>query len=289
MAEELAGAFMQVAARMTEISNDLKQQGMVQTITPFSGDPRKLGEWMEDLEKTAILADLDDHKRKLMAYQTAKGTVGKFIRRYMTEQPNAPWNALRGELTNRFGEARDPQQAFARLRQVKQRSGETVQMYTERLLGLAIAAFPGGLDAIQQQLVGMFIDGLAHEYLKMRVMRDNSPNLTEAAKSAQSEQNIMARLSNRSGITRSDREQEEPMEIDHSRFQGICRECGKKGHKASECKVVREVRQNNKGACYNCGEVGHFSRECRRPRKHRYRPGTGHGWGREGNQPNQGN
>ena len=118
----------------------------------------------------------------------------------------------------------------------------------EELLGVATEAFArqqGGLDAVQQQLVGMFTDGLAHEYLKLRVIRDDPQNLRDAVGSAQAEQNVRARLSARSGNQQFHSRSEEPMEIDHSRFQGNCMQCGRKGHKARECrsKRVQEVQQ----------------------------------------------
>jgi hypothetical protein len=46
-----------------------------------------------------------------------------------------------------------------------------MQMFAERLLTLAAEAYkdqPGGFEAIERQLVGFFIDGLMHDYLKMK-------------------------------------------------------------------------------------------------------------------------
>jgi hypothetical protein len=40
------------------------------------------------------------------------------------------------------------------------------------------------------------------------------------------------------------------------KFKGKCRNCGKQGHKAAECK------SDKKRVCFTCGKEGHFSREC---------------------------
>jgi transposase InsO family protein len=45
------------------------------------------------------------------------------------------------------------------------------------------------------------------------------------------------------------------------KFKGRCRNCGKQGHKKSEC------RSDKKGVCFNCGEDGHFARDCPKPKK----------------------
>ena len=214
--------------------------------------------------------------RRNEAYETSRGIVSKFLKWYTTDHPGVTWGVCKQELTDRFGEARDPQRAFANLRQMKQKPGESVQLYAERLLCTATEAFAqqqGRVGAVQQQLIGIFTDRLAFEYLKLRVMRDDPQDLRTAVRSAQTKQNVRARLSSRPGMPSHSDRIEQPMEIDHNRFQGNCMRCGRKGHKAREChhKTVHEVRQESKqqpkGACYNCGKMGHFQRECKKPRK----------------------
>ena len=58
-----------------------------------------------------------------------------------------------------------------------------MQIYAERLLNLAQDAFQGEgqnaaeLAPIERQLVGYFKDGLVHNYLKIKVMRENPEDL----------------------------------------------------------------------------------------------------------------
>ncbi|KAI2493888.1 PIF1-like helicase [Fragilaria crotonensis] len=65
----------------------------------------------------------------------------------------------------------------------------------------------------------------------------------------------------------------------YKKFKGICRNCGKIGHKAAECRskaVEGSDEVGGKGktssaksnvTCYNCGEKGHYSNKCTKPKK----------------------
>ena len=72
----------------------------------------------------------------------------------MNGNQNSTWNQTKNELAARFSEIQDPQHAFTILRQTKQKSHETVQVYAERLFSLAQEAFAGqqgGLAAVENQ------------------------------------------------------------------------------------------------------------------------------------------
>ena len=111
-------------------------------------------------------------------------------------------NDLKGELTSPLAEISDPQHAFMLLHKVKQKSDENVQLFAEQLLALVEEAFigqAGGTTAIECQLVGFFIDGLAHDYLKMKVMRENPNTLQAAVTNAMNEQSLRKRFNLRVG------------------------------------------------------------------------------------------
>lgn len=42
----------------------------------------------------------------------------------------------------------------------------------------------------------------------------------------------------------------------NKKFKGLCRNCGKQGHKSAECK------SDKKTTCFNCGKEGHYARDC---------------------------
>ena len=109
----------------------------------------------KSIEKYAILTQLGD-QRKLVAYQASKGAVSDFIKRYLQEHPRRTWQQLQEEIILRFSEVTDSQHALMLLRKVRQREGESVQVYAERIMSLAKDAFGGqGMQnqAIQDQLI----------------------------------------------------------------------------------------------------------------------------------------
>ena len=114
---------------------------------------------------------------------------------------------------------------------------------------------------MQRQLVGFFIDGLAHDYLKMKVMRENPLEFERAVGITTEEQNLRQNFALRTRF-RSDSDRpmhhrvrthapHEPMEVDHSRSRG-CYHCGG-NHKARECrKGIMEVQKLQCWRCTRC-------------------------------------
>ena len=51
---------------------------------------------------------------------------------------------------------------------------------------------------VESQLVGFFIDGLYHDFLSMKVMRENPNTFQDAVQSALAEQNLQKRFQLRS-------------------------------------------------------------------------------------------
>jgi hypothetical protein len=65
----------------------------------------------------------------------------------------------------------------------------------------------------------------------------------------------------------------------YKKFKGTCRNCGKIGHKAAECRSKASedggggsgggtaTSDKSNITCYNCGEKGHYANKCNRPKK----------------------
>ena len=81
------------------------------------------------------------------------------------------------------------------LTKVHQKSGETVQVYDERLFALSEDAFDNHQGpAVQRQLIDIFVDGLLEEQLKLKVLRENPNTLEAAITAATNEQNLRKRF-----------------------------------------------------------------------------------------------
>ena len=206
------------------------------------------------------------------------------MKQYLEAYQQHIWGQVRAELTARFAEVTDSRYALMLLRKVRQRPGENVQVYAERLMALDQEAFAGQAgDAEDRQLVGFFIDGLTFDYMKMKVMRENPATLQAAIAVATHEQNLRKCFDLRSGnyttMSKSfDTENvgAELMEVDHLRPQFRCYKCNRRDLKAKVCRpekhdvnavsnFARQDRQNwyKNIVCWNCHKSGHFARDCR--------------------------
>lgn len=109
-----------------------------------------------------MLIGLDRGSIRYLTYQSAKGPVSNFLKRHFEAHPDQSWEEIKKELKVRFAEIIGPQHALLLLRRVKQKPGESVHVYLERLIDLSEDWFEGQpQDIVQKQLIGYFIDGLA--------------------------------------------------------------------------------------------------------------------------------
>jgi hypothetical protein len=63
----------------------------------------------------------------------------------------------------------------------------------------------------------------------------------------------------------------------YKKFKGTCRNCGKIGHKANECRSAKSTADNSDSTktpggkssvtCFNCQEKGHYANKCPKPKK----------------------
>ena len=169
--------------------------------TRYEGDPRKFREWVKQIEKYAFMAELQADKVKLVAYKTSAGPVSDFIERYITNNPNNTWNQLKAELTMRFAEISDSDQALKMLREIKQKKDENVQCYAERLLSLPTEAYSGRQGGVDRSLEGHFTDGLYFDYLQFKLIREKPATLQEAIRICINEQNLRKLFKTKTGTS----------------------------------------------------------------------------------------
>ena len=277
------GVFQYLAREMANVSSALNAQGVSQIVQCFDGNPKNFRDWVKQIEKYCKLTGLPEARKRLIAYQSSKGAVSGFINRYMEAFPQSTWAKLKTELANKFSDVTDSRYALSLLRSIRQKPGENIQLYAERILSLAEEAFVGqGGDVVERQLIDTFVDGLVgNDALKMKILRDNPDTLQGAIATATKEQNLRARAnlsSHYHSPYKSDRK-EEPMEIDHYRPLR-CFKCKKTGHSSKTCRNVHLLndakRKNPNIICWGCGQEGHILRLCKQDSYGRTeRPRTG--------------
>ena len=89
----------------------------------FKHSPKTFREWIKSIEKYAVLVNVPDARKELLAYQLSGGVVSGFIQRYMPANPNSTWAQLKEQLAVRFSDVTDAQMALSLLRQVTQKTG----------------------------------------------------------------------------------------------------------------------------------------------------------------------
>ena len=270
-AQAQAQVFININRELANVSQALTAQGISNIVLKFDGNPKNFREWMKSIEKYATLVNIPDDRKKLIAYQSSSGAVSGFIHRYMHANPNQTWNDLRRQLAVRFSDVMDAHMALSLLRNCKQKPGESIHTFAERLLSLAEEAYDNqGGDAVERQLIDIFVDGLTNDQLKLKILRDHPDTLQAAIGLATNEQNLRARVN--MSHTKSTFE---PMEVDHSRGQRFrARRSFNKINSTANNGSTRPIR------CWNCGQEGHIIRDCRAKEKGN-RPAMGHGRSRQ--------
>ena len=284
--------------QLGEIKNEIKKKDFDVNITPFSGQsPTDFRNWMSELNKAFLLQpNLSDHDRIRLALRHSTGMVSDYVTLYIKENENGDnpitWENLKNQLTFRFSECSDRDQAFVLLTKMKQQKEENIQNYSTRVLKLALEAFDNiETPEIQRQLVGVFVDGLINDHIKIKLIHQKPQTLSAAAESAVRMQNFQAEVRLRLGdahasssdpddVTAPFRHKhrnllptagrnEVPMEINHMRpnFRRGNDRNEHRGHRENNYRTPRRDQgtmgvRNPNIICYNCSGKGHIARNC---------------------------
>ena len=62
-------AFANLTQKLTNVSQALKAQGISNIVLRFDGNPKIYREWIKSIEKYAVLVNIPEARKKLIAYQ----------------------------------------------------------------------------------------------------------------------------------------------------------------------------------------------------------------------------
>ena len=106
----------------------------------------------------------------------------------------------------------------------KTKAGEKIQLFAERILSLVEETYHNqGGQAVERQLIDIFVDGLTNDKLKLKILRDQPGTLQGAIGIATNKQILRAGVqlshNTRLNVTQHTGDTHTPMEVDHSRGQ----------------------------------------------------------------------
>ena len=88
--------FANLTQELTNVSQALTLTAKgVSNILRFDDNPKNYREWIKSIEKYAVLVNIPEARKKLMAYQSSGGAVSGYIQRYMIANPNNTWAHLK--------------------------------------------------------------------------------------------------------------------------------------------------------------------------------------------------
>ena len=195
--------------RLRDLQLEVRAQGLLKNIREFDGEgSRKFREWLRDIDRAGAVVNANDERFKAFALQTLKGNAGDFVSRLMRLHPQLTWVQLRQQLVAQYSDTGDSHVAQIKLKGLKQKVGESIQNFSERIYSLADEAFVGenmNNPLIQAQLVEVLITGVTNSQVARKLINERPNTLDNAlALAIRVQQNVRAYEMRR---------KEEPMDI----------------------------------------------------------------------------
>ena len=118
--------------------------------------------------------------------------MANFLSRYTADHDDATWQEIKDELTNLFGDVVDASHALAQMQNLKQKEGESVSLFAERILEKKTSDVFQRQDLqdeplISRQLIDVYIEGLTDANVTRRIMRNDPADFTAAVNIAVAE------------------------------------------------------------------------------------------------------
>ena len=272
-----------VTQNFRELQYELRLQSLAKQVQPFNGESsRSLRNWMRDMTKIGLTVGSDDEKMKILSLQTLKGGAAEYYSRLLRTNPQITWTEIVNALRARFSDQADQQLAAQKLKRVKQKSGESVQSFAERIIDLAEEAFATVIltpPLIQQQLKDIFLEGVRNDAVARKIIRLR-PVMLDAALQVAIEEELTAK-------TFQLRRNDEPMEVDNVQAevtpgQSLQQSVTELMAAVAEIKAEKVTGKNRprktptyngktmkwtsdgKIICAHCDKIGHRYMQCRK-------------------------
>ena len=199
----------------TRLEAELRAAGAHNRVGTFSGEGNgaQFTQWMKEMEHVRIALKADDDRMKFIALQTLSGQAAEFAAGLVKTDAQLSWDRLHAQLRERYSDMADVHFARQHLKRVKQKKGESVQNFFQRMVSLAEQSYPGQMtdNILQEQLIEIFVDGLLEPNMAKRLIRARPQNMAAALHMATQEQQAIRTYELRRGET--------PMEVDNVRSQ----------------------------------------------------------------------
>ena len=142
-----------LALRDSLLTKDLKDQ--IPTYDPIIDNQQKYVTWIRALRRQRRLKSLSDSTMRDLVTSSARGAVLDFLSRTLDEQKNISWLQLEKLLTKHFSTESFSVMGRQLMQNMKQKPGEPIAAFAERVLTLSEEAFPQ--DELSSQTCKRFI------------------------------------------------------------------------------------------------------------------------------------
>ena len=240
-----AAAFQGITQQLSQVSGALFANGALNSL-PSLNNPDKILGWTQEIDKCRVIHRLSNKDTCQLAWAKSTGVVSQQIGRHLEANPDLEWSTLKRTLEQEYGHVVDQQMAFVELTSLKQNRDEDVASFVERFLAMATKSYGEGRFAqnplMEEQLVGLFMNGVRSRETKLRLYRQQVKKIEEAIKIAKQE------------------------DLTKRRFPQVA-------VAGDRCEVDMEVNKLRRGGCFNCGGP-HKAKECRQLRTSGHRVQT---------------
>ena len=92
------------AVRASEVAGEIEDAHNTSKVLEFDGRPGSFKAWVKSIEKYTEIRGKPQSHNKLIAYQTARGDVSDYVRRYFAAQRDGSWADMEADLASSFAE-----------------------------------------------------------------------------------------------------------------------------------------------------------------------------------------